>query len=88
MKEKYLPVGTVVLLKDGKQYMAITGYKVRDDMYNVYDYCGCIFPVGYTTPSHGVFNHNQIQEVAFEGYRDESFEELNKKLIEYDQQNT
>lgn len=53
--------------------MLITGYKVVDELYNVYDYCGCIYPIGYTSDSHSVFNHNQIQQVVAEGYRDEDF---------------
>lgn len=81
MNEKYLPVGTVVILKNGQMSMMITGYKVRTETLEEYDYCGCIYPIGFTSDLKGTFNHDQIEKVIFNGYKDDSFNELNKKLL-------
>jgi len=62
MKEKFLPIGTVVLLKKGDKHMMITGYcgYPTNNVLNMvdgkltktpaekkmYDYCGCGYPEG------------------------------------------
>jgi hypothetical protein len=81
MREKYLPVGTVVKLKNATLPMMITGYKIQDELYNVYDYCGCIYPIGYTSNQKGIFNHNQIEQIIFLGYEDENYQQFNKKIL-------
>lgn len=81
MTEKYLPVGTVVMLKSGQMAMMITGYKVRTETLEEYDYCGCIYPIGFTSDQKGTFNHDQIEKVIYMGYKDDNYIELNKKLL-------
>lgn len=81
MREKYLPVGTVVMLEGGTTPMMITGYKVQDGIYNLYDYCGCMYPFGNISDMKGIFNHNQIKEILFLGYENEEFKELNDSLL-------
>ena len=48
MQEKYLPIGSVVLLKGGKKRLMITGYcmQTQEKPGVIYDYSGCIFPEG------------------------------------------
>ena len=43
MKEKYLPIGTVVLLKDATKRIMITGYcsSIPEDVEKLYDDVGC-----------------------------------------------
>ena len=81
MTEKYLPVGTVVMLKSGQMAMMITGYKVRTETLEEYDYCGCIYPIGFTSDQKGTFNHNQIEKVIYMGYKDDNYTELNKNAL-------
>ncbi len=81
MYNKYLPLGTVVLLKEGQALMVITGYKMIDGLYNMYDYCGCIYPYGYTSDQKGLFNHSQIAEIIHLGYQDQLYQEHNQKLL-------
>ena len=48
MKEKFLPIGTVVLLKDATKKVMITSYlifaKGDQEEKNMYDYGGCPYP--------------------------------------------
>ena len=79
MEDKYLPIGTVVILKDGEKRLMITGYlPVTYD--NVYDYCGCSFPEGiFDSNLNALFNHSQIKKIYHMGlYDDESKDFFNK----------
>lgn len=70
---KYLPIGTVVKLKDGTRKMMITGYKLKNRKSDAkFDYMGCLYPDGVLDPSKiNLFNHNQIQYIYHFGLRDE-----------------
>lgn len=79
IKEKYLPVGTVVLLKNGKKRVMITGFCVtpqgKDE---AYDYSGCLYPEGFLSSNQNcLFNHSQIEKVFHMGLIDD--EEINFK---------
>ena len=80
MKDNLLPIGTVVLLKGGSKKLMITGYSSKDpDSGKVYDYNSCIFPEGIMEEVYSLFNHNQIEEIFYEGLKnDESTEYVNK----------
>mgnify|MGYP003484963103 CR=1 FL=1 len=69
MKEKFLPIGTVVLLKGGLKKIMITGLSSvsRDDSEKVYDYNGCIFPEGIMENVFSLFDAEQIEEVLYMG---------------------
>lgn len=88
--EKFLPIGTVVMLKGGKKRVMITGFCSMDinNKENVYDYCGCLFPEGFITSNQTLlFNHEQIEEVFHLGLSDDEEkqfkEKLNTVLIKY-----
>lgn len=87
--EKYLPIGTVVMLKGGKKRVMITGFCAveGDDKVKMWDYSGCIYPEGFLSSKQTfLFNHEQIQEVYHMGLADDDeekeFKEKLKKLIE------
>ena len=83
MKEKYLPLGTVVLLNGGTKRLMITGYcmKIKEKPGVVYDYCGCLYPEGIIKSDiTSVFNHSQIQRIDFTGYNDYESKEFMEKL--------
>ena len=66
MKDKLLPIGTVVLLKGGTKKLMITGYGSKDpDSERVFDYNSCIFPEGIMEEVYSLFNHDQIEEVFY-----------------------
>ena len=93
MKEKYLPIGTVVLLKNGSKTIMITGYLAMKQDSNdktTFDYSACLFPEGLLSSNQNiVFNHEQINIILFEGFKNEQSEMfLNEvKNISYLQQN-
>jgi hypothetical protein len=82
MEEKYLPIGTVVMLKGGRKELMITGYLVSEEgKQEVYDYSGCLYPEGIISSNqNAVFNHDQIQEILFKGFDSDKFKEFHNKL--------
>lgn len=82
--EKYLPIGTVVLLKDAEKKIMITGFGPVDgenDKNEMYDYCGCPYPEGvYTMEEILLFNHDDIYKIFYLGYSDEEEVEFKKQL--------
>lgn len=81
--EKYLPIGTVVMLKGGKKRAMITGFCSipKEDQNKVYDYSGCIYPEGFISSDViCLFNHEQIEKVYFKGYIDEEEIEFKSRL--------
>ena len=91
--EKFLPIGTVVLLKGGKKELMIMSYcivpsgetydkdgkvDIRDQMF---DYGGCAYPEGMLTSDQlFAFNHEQIEKIVFKGYETEKQKEISKVL--------
>ena len=85
IKEKFLPIGSVVLLKGGEKKVMITGFcsSAVEDQSKVYDYTGCIYPEGYLDFEQiCLFDHEQIEKVFFEGYADEEEKEFKEILNE------
>ncbi len=86
--EKYLPLGTVVILKNAKKRLMITGFCAKDassNSNNFYDYSGCMFPEGFISSNQtALFNHDQIDKVYHMGLVDEeenTFKEKLKQLV-------
>lgn len=84
MKE-LLPIGTVVILKDGTKKVMITGYKSKtpDDV-KVYDYNGCIFPEGFIENVYCLFNQNEIEEVFYRGLENDESKNYVNRIISDD----
>nr|WP_278250512.1 DUF4176 domain-containing protein [Enterococcus hirae] len=77
-----MPIGSVVKTKKGNVKLMIVG---RAQLYNnegtigYFDYSALIYPEGITSQQEfAFFNHEDIQEIYFEGYRDE----VEKKFAE------
>ena len=72
MENKYLPVGSVVMLKEATRGVIIIGYAVVEEGENkVWDYLGCAYPIGVINSENNLlFNKDQIEKVVFEGYSD------------------
>lgn len=77
MINKDLPIGTVVLLRGGLKKVMITGYSSvsREDSEKVYDYNGCIFPEGLMENIYVLFDASQIEEVFYEGLKNEEHDD-------------
>lgn len=81
-----LPIGSVVLLKDGTKKTMIFGVKqTSDDELSVdYDYIGVMYPEGFLGGNYQfLFNHEDIREVFFRGYEDDERKDFIKRLSEY-----
>ena len=84
--EKYLPIGTVVLLKGARKRLMIAGYcavdqEKKDEMW---DYSGCMYPEGFLSSTQSfLFDHSQIAKIYSLGYKDNEEEEFQQKLNEY-----
>ena len=87
--DKYLPIGTVVLLEGGNKRLMITGYKAIDnETSKVYDYVGCAFPEGIlATDENFLFNHDSIYQIHLSGMEnDEEFLAFQNRLRKIDEE--
>ena len=83
--EKYLPIGTVVMLKGGTKRVMITGFctMATDNKDIMYDYSGCMYPEGFLSSDQtALFNHDQIAQVYHMGLVDEEEKKFKETLIE------
>lgn len=71
-KVPYLPIGSVVLLKNTDKKVMIYGRIVRsNDDEKVYDYVGCPYPEGAMSSNDMLlFDHEQIRMLYFIGFQD------------------
>jgi hypothetical protein len=70
--KKYLPIGSVVLLKESKKRIMIVGVKQRQaDSDKVWDYSACLYPEGILDPDRlYLFDTEQIERLYFIGFQD------------------
>lgn len=83
--DKYLPIGTVVLLKNAQKRMMITGFCCADEENpdKMYDYIGCLYPEGLISSENNLlFDHDQIGQIFALGFKDEEEVEFKEKLAE------
>jgi len=68
--EKYLPIGTVVVLHEGEKTIMIYGRKqLHAETKVIYDYVACLYPEGNIDEEYTyLFNHDQIREIVFMGF--------------------
>ena len=91
---KFLPVGTVVILKNGKRELMITSYCVMpagevfdksgqvDAKGKMYDYGACLYPEGLISSEQlFVFNHEQIDRICYKGYETDKQKEFSNMLL-------
>lgn len=84
--DKYLPIGTVVLLKNAKKKIMITGFAVKgkETGEKVYDYMGCLYPEGMIASDKNLlFNHNQIDKIYYIGFLSEEEKEFKSKFNKF-----
>ena len=85
----YLPIGSVVILKNGEKPLMVMGYKVSSidnraikdnkliETNDEFDYCGVLYPEGVISSNiNCLFNHSDIKEVLFKGYDTDEFKKL------------
>ena len=84
MMKKYLPIGSVVLLKNGTKRIMIYGRKqLSTDTGVMYDYIACFYPEGNVSDEFTfLFDHDNIDKVIFKGFTDEEDEKFVKNILE------
>ena len=89
MNKRYLPIGSVIKLKNNNKSIMITGYysvEYARDL-EIYDYSGCVYPEGVMIKSSCCsFNQSDIKEVLFEGYKTDEYKTLTNGLNEIDEE--
>lgn len=73
-KTKYLPLGSVVILKGGVQKVVIVArgmiVKITESPL-FFEYGGALYPQGIVDDNIMYFNDEDIQKVIYEGYKDD-----------------
>lgn len=84
-RDKYLPVGSVVLLQNGTKRVMINGFCTMDASKpdKVYDYSGVLFPEGSLSSDQTLlFDHSQIVRIDHIGLEDAEEQAFKVKLNE------
>lgn len=81
--KNYLPIGSIVLLKEGQKKLMIYGRRQNrvTEPDKEYDYIACLYPEGNINENYMyLFDHESIEEVIFRGYSDAEEEALLNEL--------
>ena len=81
--QKYLPIGTVVLLKEAEKPLMITGFSsIEDDNpKNIYDFIGCEYPEGMVDLEEvELFNYEDIGKILYLGYDTDESKKYSKEV--------
>ena len=84
--EKYLPIGTVVILKEAAKRLMITGFCSTEEgkEEKIWDYSGCMYPEGFLASTQtALFDHEQIVKVYHMGLIDEEEKAFKKQINEF-----
>ncbi len=83
--KQYLPLGTVVLLKEAEKKLMIVGRcQVHEGVH--YDYSACLFPEGYIGSDQMiVFNNDEIERVYYVGMQNEEEFVFRKALMDLEE---
>lgn len=81
-----LPIGTIVLLKEGEKRLMINGIMQADKgllrKQKKYDYIGVLYPEGHISDKFQyLFNHEDIDKIIFRGFEDTERNQFIDKLI-------
>lgn len=84
MYKDLLPLGSVVLLKEGtKRVMICSRIQTRAGEDKIYDYVACYYPEGIVSPDDMYFfNHDAIERVYFIGFQDEDELNFHKNVLD------
>ena len=93
--DKFLPIGTVVMLKGATKRLMISGFcamenePVENEDEKIWDYSGCLYPEGFLSSNQTcLFNHDQIDKIyhlglsSDEDNEEKEFKERLKEVVE------
>ena len=78
--KKYLPLGTIVTIKNNDFFYMIVGYtqKISD---NTYDYIVVKYPIGFVDfNTLAFFNHENIEEIIYLGSYNDKMNKILKQI--------
>ena len=81
-----LPIGSIVLLKNGEKRLMVIGILQTDEngAGKNYDYIGVLYPEGHIGEHFQyLFNHEDIAQIVFRGYEDEERNAFLEKLAAF-----
>ncbi|EGS9999616.1 DUF4176 domain-containing protein [Clostridium perfringens] len=81
-----LPLGSIVILKEGNQELMIINRGVLVDVEDknlLFDYSACLYPHGADVNTIYYFNQENIDKILFEGYKNEDEEKFQRLLKEW-----
>lgn len=81
--DKYLPIGTICILKNYQKKVMIVGFFSVEyaGTVKMYDYKGCDYPEGLLLSNKTQsFNHSDIENIVYMGYKDEFYEAFNNNI--------
>ena len=85
MEEKYLPIGSIVMLKNASKRVMIAGFCAIDEQNEekMWDYSGCLYPEGFLASNQTcLFDHDQIDTIYHLGFVDKEENEFKATLKE------
>lgn len=84
--KRFLPIGSVVLLKNSQKRIMIVGVKQKQvDSEKVWDYSACLYPEGILDPDRlFLFDAEQIERLYFIGFQDGEGLEFQNRLNSMD----
>lgn len=79
--DKYLPLGTIVFVKNDIVMRTIVGYLSKNENNEIKDYTTIPFPYGLMAPEIiNYYNHEDIEQIIYMGYKNKDFEVFNEIL--------
>ncbi len=90
MKESYVPLGSIVILKGGIQKLLVISRALNvknGDRTFFFDYGAVPYPEGLVSDKMAYFNADSISRVVFEGYRDVEDEAMTDAIDRYLKEN-
>ena len=80
MLNKYLPLGSVVKLKNDNHKYMIIGFMIKTNE-QIYDYLCCLYPIGVIESNKSLlFNHDQIERILSVGFLDDTGINFNNEI--------
>ena len=82
MKDKLLPIGSIIKMQEGEVYLMVCGYVDKKKLIenDHYDYFCCIYPAGVNGKDTILVQREKIEKVIFIGYQDNTFVKLAEML--------
>lgn len=86
-----LPLGSIVYLKNGESMLMVTNRAVviedNENKVKIFEYEGCIYPVGASEKSTYFFNEDNIEKMVFKGYEDDEEKRFQRVYQEWKEKN-